>query len=53
VEQLETSMHITSRFQNQDWISFANNFVDDNRLGLNRSQRTTQIEHYDNLAAII
>ncbi len=34
-----------------DWISFANNFVD-NVLGLNRSQYTTQIEHYDNLSAI-
>jgi len=34
-----------------DWVSFANNFVNDN-LGLHRSQTTTQIEHYDNLAAI-
>ncbi|QNF34610.1 adenylosuccinate lyase [Adhaeribacter swui] len=33
-----------------DWINFANNFVNNN-LGLNRSQYTTQIEHYDNLAA--
>lgn len=33
-----------------DWIAFANNFVGQN-LGLNRSQLTTQIEHYDNLAA--
>lgn len=33
-----------------DWVAFANNFVD-NSLGLNRSQFTTQIEHYDNLAA--
>lgn len=33
-----------------DWINFANQFVND-VLGLNRSQTTTQIEHYDNLAA--
>ena len=33
-----------------DWITFANNFVN-NTLGLDRSQHTTQIEHYDNLAA--
>lgn len=34
-----------------DWVAFANNFVN-NTLGLDRSQLTTQIEHYDNLAAI-
>jgi adenylosuccinate lyase len=34
-----------------DWISFANNFVNEN-LGLQRSFPTTQIEHYDNLAAL-
>ncbi|MDR1055932.1 MAG: adenylosuccinate lyase [Prevotellaceae bacterium] len=34
-----------------DWKNFANNFVS-NILRLNRSQTTTQIEHYDNLAAI-
>lgn len=34
-----------------DWISFANRFVNE-VLGLDRSQVTTQIEHYDNLAAI-
>ena len=34
-----------------NWIDFANNFVN-NTLGLNRSQTTTQIEHYDNLAAL-
>ena len=34
-----------------DWISFANRFVNE-VLGLDRSQITTQIEHYDNLAAI-
>jgi adenylosuccinate lyase len=33
-----------------DWVSFADNFVNDT-LGLMRSQPTTQIEHYDNLAA--
>jgi len=34
-----------------DWISFANNFVNE-ELGLERSYPTTQIEHYDNLAAL-
>ena len=34
-----------------DWVTFANNFVK-NHLGLERSQTTTQIEHYDNLAAL-
>lgn len=33
-----------------NWIDFANHFVD-NILGLQRMQFTTQIEHYDNLAA--
>lgn len=33
-----------------DWKSFADSFVAS--LGLNRSYPTTQIEHYDNLAAI-
>lgn len=33
-----------------DWKEFANNFVN-NQLQLNRSQYTTQIEHYDNFAA--
>lgn len=33
-----------------DWRKFANNFVN-NQLELNRSQYTTQIEHYDNFAA--
>lgn len=33
-----------------DWISFGNKFVAS--LGLKRSFPTTQIEHYDNLAAI-
>jgi adenylosuccinate lyase len=34
-----------------DWVKFANNFVNQT-LGLKRSQTTTQIEHYDNLAAL-
>jgi adenylosuccinate lyase len=33
-----------------DWVKFANNFVN-NILELDRSQATTQIEHYDNMAA--
>jgi adenylosuccinate lyase len=33
-----------------DWIAFANHFVED-ILGLQRMQFTTQIEHYDHLAA--
>jgi adenylosuccinate lyase len=33
-----------------DWVSFSNHFVN-NVLGLLRSQTTTQIEHYDNMAA--
>lgn len=33
-----------------DWKAFGNHFVND-ILGLNRSQFTTQIEHYDNFAA--
>jgi adenylosuccinate lyase len=33
-----------------DWPTFANGFVDS--LGLQRSQTTTQIEHYDNMAAL-
>jgi len=32
-----------------DWIKYGNEFVD--QLGLQRLQFTTQIEHYDNLAA--
>jgi adenylosuccinate lyase len=34
-----------------DWVAFANKFVGET-LGLKRSQYTTQIEHYDGLAAI-
>ena len=37
-------------FPEVDWVSFANDFLKD-QLGLIRSQTTTQIEHYDNLAA--
>ncbi|TDW96634.1 adenylosuccinate lyase [Dinghuibacter silviterrae] len=33
-----------------DWIAFGNSFVNE-RLGLARQQFTTQIEHYDGLAA--
>ena len=33
-------------FPQEDWVSFANHFVNDG-LGLDRSQTTTQIEHYD------
>src|SRR6266542_5294520 len=34
-----------------DWVAFGNAFVN-GILGLDRSQTTTQIEHYDNLASI-
>ena len=34
-----------------NWLAFGDNFVN-NVLGLNRSKYTTQIEHYDNLAAL-
>jgi adenylosuccinate lyase len=34
-----------------NWASFGNAFVE-GKLGLKRSQTTTQIEHYDNLAAL-
>ena len=37
-------------YPKQDWIAFGNNFVN-TTLGLNRSQFTTQIEHYDNMGA--
>ena len=39
-------------YPNQDWRRFANNFVERN-LGLTRQQTTTQIEHYDNLSALM
>ncbi len=38
-------------FPNDNWVDFANDFVNET-LGLDRSQTTTQIEHYDNLAAL-
>ena len=34
-----------------DWVGFANRFTED-ILGLERSQTTTQIEHYDGLASV-
>ncbi len=34
-----------------NWVAFGNAFV--SSLGLNRSKYTTQIEHYDNLAALL
>lgn len=37
-------------YPQHDWIAFGNEFVN-NTLGLSRSQFTTQIEHYDNIAA--
>ena len=39
-------------YPNQDWIAFSNEFVNQ-VLGLYRSQTTTQIEHYDHLAALM
>merc|ERR1712190_392112 len=38
-------------FPDIDWRGFANNFCS-SRLGLERQQFTTQIEHYDNMGAI-
>lgn len=37
-------------FPKKDWVKLGNEFVD-GVLGLQRQQYTTQIEHYDNLAA--
>lgn len=37
-------------FPKKDWIKLGNEFVE-GTLGLHRQQYTTQIEHYDNLAA--
>ncbi|MFT4203195.1 MAG: adenylosuccinate lyase [Chitinophagaceae bacterium] len=37
-------------FPKKDWIALGNQFVEE-KLGLQRQQFTTQIEHYDNLAA--
>ncbi len=39
-------------FPKIDWVNFANTFTAD-ALGLERQQTTTQIEHYDNLAALM
>ncbi|MDE6308219.1 MAG: adenylosuccinate lyase, partial [Bacteroidales bacterium] len=38
-------------YPEKDWVGFANRFVN-GVLGLDRSQTTTQIEHYDNAAAV-
>lgn len=38
-------------YPNINWVEFANKFVNVT-LGLDRSQTTTQVEHYDNIAAI-
>jgi len=38
-------------FPDIDWRTFANNFCT-SKLGLQRQQFTTQIEHYDNMSAI-
>ncbi len=38
-------------YPDTDWIEFGNHFVSD-YLGLKRSHPTTQIEHYDHLAAL-
>ncbi|MDR0294616.1 MAG: adenylosuccinate lyase [Prevotellaceae bacterium] len=40
----------TVAYPNIEWIEFADNFVN-KKLQLSRSHYTTQIEHYDNLAA--
>ena len=37
-------------FEKKNWVVLGNDFVE-SRLGLQRQQFTTQIEHYDNLAA--
>ena len=39
-------------FPDIDWKKFSNNFINE-KLGLKRQQTTTQIEHYDNLAALM
>jgi len=38
-------------YPQNDWVAFGNTFVNE-QLGLYRSQKTTQIEHYDMLAAL-
>ena len=42
--------HIVA-YPDQNWLEFGNHFVN-NILGLHRSHPTTQIEHYDNMAAL-
>jgi adenylosuccinate lyase len=37
-------------YPKKDWVKFGNSFLE-KKLGLQRQQFTTQIEHYDNLAA--
>lgn len=37
-------------YPDTNWVAFGNAFVNE-KLGLSRSQTTTQIEHYDNFAA--
>ncbi len=39
-------------FPKINWIDFANKFIN-SALGISRQQTTTQIEHYDNLAALM
>ena len=38
-------------YENIDWIKFSNNFVN-KILGLNRSEITSQIDHYDSLSTL-
>ena len=38
-------------YPNIDWVDFSNHFLKE-QLGLQRLQTTTQIEHYDNFAAL-
>lgn len=42
----------TVAYPEVDWVAFGNRFVND-YLGLHRSHPTTQIEHYDHLAALL
>ena len=42
----------TIAYPDVDWVTFGNRFVND-YLGLHRSHPTTQIEHYDYLAALL
>jgi len=37
-------------YPDRDWVAFGNHFLSE--LGLHRSQTTTHIDHYDNLAAL-